>query len=83
MNSLRLIPIASLAALFSAAFGQSTQTAPAFDAADIHASARATNPYMRGGAVRGGRYEVKDASMLDLITTAYGVQADRVQGGPA
>jgi uncharacterized protein (TIGR03435 family) len=38
---------------------------------------------MRGGAVRGGRYDVKDASMLDLITTAYGVQADRVQGGPA
>jgi uncharacterized protein (TIGR03435 family) len=38
---------------------------------------------MRGGAVRGGRYEVKDASMLDLTTTAYGVQADRIQGGPA
>jgi uncharacterized protein (TIGR03435 family) len=69
--------------LSCAAFGQSTQTAPAFEVADIHSSARTTNPGMRGGAVRGGRYEVKDASMLDLIAAAYGVQADRIQGGPS
>jgi uncharacterized protein (TIGR03435 family) len=71
-----------LAVLSGAAFGQTTLPKPAFELADIHPSAKVTNPYMRGGTLRGGRYEVKDASMLDLITTAYGVQPDRVQGGP-
>lgn len=77
-----------LAVLSSVAFGQTTpgqttQPKQALEAADIHASAKVTNPGMHGGAVRGGRYELKDASMLELITTAYGVQADRVQGGPS
>jgi len=71
-----------LAVLSGAAFGQTALPKPAFEVADIRPSAKVTNPYMRGGAVRGGRYEVKDASMVDLITTAYGVQQDRVQGGP-
>src|SRR5580704_4861027 len=81
-----------LAVLAGAAFGQTAfpepagsmpaGPKPAFEVADIHPSARVTNPYMRGGGVRGGRYEVKDASLLDLISTAYGVPYDRVQGGP-
>lgn len=56
---------------------------PAFEAADIHASAKVTNPGMRGPIVRGERYEVKDATLLDLIAAAYGVQRDSVQGGPS
>ncbi len=80
---MRMILASLLAVLPCAAFGQSTLAASAFEAADIHASTRTTNPGMHGGAVRGGRYEVKDASLLDLITTAYGVQADRIQGGPS
>jgi uncharacterized protein (TIGR03435 family) len=75
--------LAGFVAGISAAFSQPTQPQPVFDIADIHASAKVINPGMRGGMVRGGRYEVKDASLVDLITTAWGVQRDRVQGGPA
>jgi uncharacterized protein (TIGR03435 family) len=74
-----LAAVLSSAAFFQPTFGQSQ---PAFEVADIHASAKVTNPYMRGGIVRGTRYEVKDASVVDLITSAWGVQRDRVQGGP-
>ena len=44
---------------------------------------KVTNPGMRGPILRGARYEVKDASLVDLITTAWGIPRDRLQGGPA
>lgn len=69
-----------------AVFAQSGITAaapPSFDASEIRASAHVTNPYMRGGVLRGGRYDVHTASMVELIANAYGVDAEKVQGGPA
>lgn len=68
--------------LASLGFSQ-TAPRPAFEAADIHASAKVAYPGMRGPLVRGERYQVKDATLLDLISTAYNLPADRVQGGPA
>lgn len=38
---------------------------------------------MKGPAVRGGFYEVRTASMADLISVAFGVDFDRVVGGPS
>jgi uncharacterized protein (TIGR03435 family) len=38
---------------------------------------------MRGGALRGGRYEVRTATMVDLISTAYNLEPDKVLGGPS
>ncbi len=78
--------LTGLLAVSGLMFGQ-TQTPPqpkqAFEAADIHLSAKTTNLYMRGGSIRGGRYDVRNATLLDLIATAYNVDRDRVQGGPA
>ena len=37
---------------------------------------------MRGGLMRGGRYELRTATMVDLIKLAYGVEDDNVIGGP-
>jgi uncharacterized protein (TIGR03435 family) len=37
---------------------------------------------MRGGAPRDGRYELRGATMVDLVRTAYAVDADKVVGGP-
>ena len=73
------------AALFSgAAVGQDAQAPPPkFDLADIHASPRVTNPYMRGGVLRGTRYDVRTASLVELISNAYSVDAVKVQGGPS
>src|ERR1035438_9081059 len=89
----------ALAALVAcSAFGQSTSSppaSPAFEVADVHVSARSSNPSvqpfdsnayaadrMKGGFVRGGLYMLRTATMVDLIRTAFGVDADHVMGGP-
>ena len=74
----------SFAAFLSiAGFGRSVETPPVFDIADVHVSARSTNPNMTGGILRAGRYELRKATMVDLIRTAYDVDADSVIGGPS
>src|SRR5580658_2260996 len=78
-SSARIGFIALLSALV---FGQTAGAPPKFDIADVHVSPKATNPFMRGGVFRAGRYEIRTASMVDLIGTAYGVDADKVLGGP-
>src|SRR5438128_795695 len=77
--------------LSSAAFGQSTQPRPTFKIADVHASPRIPNTVLsRIGPkldftiiLRGERYVVHNATMVDLIRTAYTVDADKVVGGPS
>ena len=54
----------------------------AFEFADVHVSAPSTNPTMRGGALRGGRYEIRTATMVELISVAYDIETDKVLGGP-
>ena len=62
--------------------------ASAFDAADIHLSPRSdwvkdsTHP-MQGGFLTADRYELRRATMLDLIRLAYNVDADKIAGGPS
>ncbi len=38
---------------------------------------------MRGGALRGGRFEVRTATMVDLISLAYEMESDKVLAGPS
>jgi len=64
------------------AFSQSPETPPRFEIADVHVSAKTVNPFVRTGPARGGRYEIKNATMVDLIRIAYGFDADKVLGGP-
>jgi uncharacterized protein (TIGR03435 family) len=77
--------ISAVAILSGAAFGQSldaTLTMPNFEVSDIHASAPTIRPYMNGPFLHAGRYQLKTATMVDLIGTAYGVDSDKVYGGP-
>src|ERR1700733_3660603 len=76
--------IALLSQFPGAAFGQAAETTPKFDLADVHASPHTTNqnPFMSGGVLRNGRYDLRRASMVELISTAYGVDTDKVLGGP-
>jgi uncharacterized protein (TIGR03435 family) len=69
---------AILALSCATAFGQT------FEAADVQASPRATNPYTfaSGGVLRGGVYDLGKATMLDLLKTAWNVDPDTVFGGP-
>jgi uncharacterized protein (TIGR03435 family) len=38
---------------------------------------------MRGGLLRGNRFEIRNATMVDLIRTAYNVQPEKITGGPS
>src|SRR5687768_13064085 len=53
-----------------------------FDITSVQVSTR-PNPGMRGGNLRDTRYELRNASMVDLIRTAYGVSPEKITGGPA
>jgi uncharacterized protein (TIGR03435 family) len=54
-----------------------------FQIADIHTSSNLSSPKVQGGGLHSGQYELREATMLDLIVTAYGVDPDTVFGGPA
>ena len=80
---MRAIACLSLAAIMiPSSFGQSTEPKPAFEVADVHVSPRTANPVFRT-SLHGERYEVRNATMLDLIRTAYSFDADKVSGGPS
>jgi uncharacterized protein (TIGR03435 family) len=73
---------AFLAAGFAAAaLAQSAGSPASFAAADVHVSVKAPNPYMTS-SFRGGRYQIRRATMLDLIRIAYGLDSYRILGGP-
>ena len=85
---MRVASVAGLVALLCVPLaGQSTPTAK-FEVADVHVSVPPENgpPVVstaaRIGVPRNGRYEIVRATMVDLIRTAYGVEADKVVGGP-
>src|SRR5579871_1642161 len=61
------------------------QSADRFEVADVKVSPHSDNNFnlfMRGPQTRSGRYEIRTATMVDLISVAYGVEADKVYGGP-
>jgi uncharacterized protein (TIGR03435 family) len=80
MRALAALSLLVLSGGFARA--QTVAAAPKFEAADVHVSAPQKFPFMHGGTVQGGRYAVRTATMVDLISTAYGVDAANVQGGP-
>jgi len=82
------VGIGFLAVLFPAAFGQAPASPPRFEIADVRVSPRAdwvkTPAHaLQGGFLAAGRYDLRRATMLDLIRTAYAVDADKVFGGPS
>src|SRR5437763_1460427 len=84
----RFLAALAVVALWSgAARAQTSGNTPKFDAADISLRARTgqTNqPFVTGGVLRGGRYDLRNATMVDLIATAYSVSDPTlIVGGPA
>ncbi len=73
-----------LTVLLCAAGSLFAQTAPKFEAVDVHKSAPSMNRYtlVSGGVLRGTRYDLRKATVLDMIRHAYGVDPDTVLGGP-
>jgi uncharacterized protein (TIGR03435 family) len=60
----------------------SGQTAPKFEIADVHVSAKTPNRASPVMPVHNGRYEIHNAPMVNLIASAYGFEANQVLGGP-
>jgi uncharacterized protein (TIGR03435 family) len=71
------------AVLAGAALGQSSETPIAFEAADVHVSPKVRVPSMAAGGLRGTRYLVRQATLVDLISLAYDVDNDKILGGPS
>lgn len=80
---MRNVRVLAAGAVFACAAIAQSEGTPKFVAADVHVSPKAANPQFRNVAGRGGRYELKNATMVDLVRTAYAVTPDRVVGGPS
>jgi uncharacterized protein (TIGR03435 family) len=61
-----------------------TKTPVNFEIADIHPSPRRRYPFFDGGFLVSGRYLMRQATLADLIATAYGQKDSTfVHGGPS
>lgn len=75
-SSLLLSKLASAVLLCATALAQT-----GFETADVHVSPKSLYPVTRV-SFRAGQYELRNATMVDLIAAAYGVEPDKVIGGP-
>jgi len=68
----------------STAAAQSAATPPRFEVADVHPSrVSPQTQFVRGPFMTGARYDLRSATMVDLIVKAYDVTADKVLDGPS
>src|SRR5215472_822117 len=65
------------------AFCQAAADGPKFEVADVHSSPHTNQLVVRGPFTSSDRYELRWATMLDLIRIAYNVDPERVSGGPS
>src|ERR1700712_1798103 len=70
------------ALLSTSSMAQTASVSKSFVIADVHSSPFTSNPFMHGNTIKDGLYFLTQVTMLDLIATAYGVDAANVQGGP-
>jgi uncharacterized protein (TIGR03435 family) len=70
-----------LACVIATAEPQNAKPALAFESVEIRASAPNTMPQMRS-RFGNGRYELHNATAVDLIRTAWGMEAAGISGGP-
>src|ERR1700692_2182074 len=74
--------LALFARLSVSSLAQPPDVSKSFVVADVHTSPFTSNPFMHGNSIQGDRYFLTQATMAELIATAYGVDVANVQGGP-
>jgi uncharacterized protein (TIGR03435 family) len=77
------VGVALIAMLSGLVLAQDGAAPVAFEIADVRVSPHRAFPFMDGPSLRGDRYIVQQATIVDLIAAAYGVDAANVQGGPS
>jgi uncharacterized protein (TIGR03435 family) len=87
VSALAFLALSGLSGLSGAVSAQSPQNTQKFDAADISQRLKTGTtgqPNMTGGVLRGGRYDLRNATMVDLIATAYSITDNElIAGGPS
>jgi uncharacterized protein (TIGR03435 family) len=76
------VALALFALLSASSLAQTPTVSKSFVIADVHTSPFTSYPFMHGNSIQGEHYFLTQATMIDLIATAYGVDAANVQGGP-
>ena len=82
----RLSVCPAMAAIIAVAAAAQPASTPQFEGADIHPSAPGASMrdnFMQGPFAGGGRFEVRKATMIDLIRLGWSVQPDKIVGGPS
>lgn len=64
------------------ALAASLASSQSFESVEIQLDRPGMDAVTTGGIVRGGRYELHRATVLDLIATAWSIPRERVIGGP-
>jgi uncharacterized protein (TIGR03435 family) len=71
-----------LALLSVPSMAQTAAVSKSFVISDVHTSPFTADPFMHGNSIQHDRYFLTQATMVDLIATAYGVDPANVRGGP-
>jgi uncharacterized protein (TIGR03435 family) len=79
----RILPALLVSCVGGLAWAQSSEPKPKFEATDVHVSVKTAQQFARIVPVRGGRYEIKNATMVDLIRIGHGFENDKILGGPS
>ena len=79
---MRAFPYAVWLTFIAGALPGQTGDSPRFEIADVHVSSKPFNAGFRNTPPRNGRYEITNATMVNLITVAYGLTPDKVLEGP-
>lgn len=83
----RVLAALAFLVLTSAVSAQAPQATQKFDAADIAVRSHhgvTGQPGLTGGVLRGGRYDLRNGSMVDLIARAYNISDQAlIVGGPS
>jgi len=66
---------------FGTGFGQQVAAQPHFAESEVHASPKGANSRVIARLDKSGRYEIRSATMLNLLTTAYGFDGNHIVGG--
>lgn len=75
--------VLALTLLSSPVFAQTPAISPTFELADVHSSAHTATPNLTGGVLHGDRYMLHNATMVDMISLAYGFDGSNILSGPA
>ena len=81
--AIAFLPVLSVGTAAQSPASAPQKPSPSFEIADVHAAPHALRPFMDGGNLIGDRYIVHQATMLDLVATAYNLDSGNVQGGPS